>query len=635
MNKIYGSLFLLFFVLIGHAQPPAPAAITDSLKKNASMVVRQDDLEIEIISPRKAKMHHRYVYTILNALGDTYATVHTFYDPFHDLVSASGILYDSEGRPLKKIRKSDMQDVNLAGNGILMSDTRVKFYSFGWRTYPYTISYEEEVNLNGLFQLPEWLPQPSQNVAMENCSLTIKAPANYPLRYKTYDYPGETPIITTEKDQKTYSWQYKFHAAHHPELYEPAWRRQETRVRLVPASFELQGFKGSLYSWDDIGKFVMTLYRGRDKLPDECKQKVHQLTDGLTDDRQKIVVLYKFLQQNTHYVGIELGIGGWQPYDAEYVYTKRYGDCKALSNYMVAMLKEAGIRAANVLISGGIEPPFMDTSFACPRFNHAIVVAFTGKDSVWLESTSQLLAPGYLGAFTADRDGLLLDPAGNSHIVHTPVYGAVQNQVRHLVNGHIDTQGSLTADLAYEYSGLEQDWLQSMMDRLTPKEQVAERQQQLGIHNARITSLTHSADTSMSIPAIRENIQLSVESFATVSGNRLMLYPGYFFKGMTPVREEAGREHSFELAQSFEEQDSVVLQVPPGYLPESAPFSASFSCPCGSYRIHSTFSDGVFVISCHFRQNKGLYPASLWPRMARFFNLVHREGDRQLVFIKK
>ncbi|HEY4148413.1 MAG TPA: transglutaminase-like domain-containing protein [Chitinophagaceae bacterium] len=101
--------------------------------------------------------------------------------------------------------------------------------------------------------------------------------------------------------------------------------------------------------------------RMRDQLPDEAKKKIHALTDSLHNEREKINAVYRFLQQNTHYVSIQLGIGGWQPFDAAYVYNKRYGDCKALSNYMVAMLREIGISGNSVLIRGGAGMAGVDT----------------------------------------------------------------------------------------------------------------------------------------------------------------------------------------------------------------------------------------------------------------------------------
>ena len=87
------------------------------------------------------------------------------------------------------------------------------------------------------------------------------------------------------------------------------------------------------------------MQKGRDILPEETKLKVQELTKGMTDPVAIIGVLYNYLQQNTNYVGIQLGIGGWQTYDETYVTTKKYGDCKALSNFMISLLKKKELKA--------------------------------------------------------------------------------------------------------------------------------------------------------------------------------------------------------------------------------------------------------------------------------------------------
>ena len=113
------------------------------------------------------------------------------------------------------------------------------------------------------------------------------------------------------------------------------------------------------------------LIKGRDVLPEEVKKKVHELTDN-KGDKEKISVLYDFLQKNTRYISIQLGIGGWQPFEASYVAEKKYGDCKALSNYMIALLKEAGITGKYVEIYGGKSPPPFIEDFPFYKFNNVI-----------------------------------------------------------------------------------------------------------------------------------------------------------------------------------------------------------------------------------------------------------------------
>jgi transglutaminase-like putative cysteine protease len=635
MNLLKPGLFLMAVMLWlwTSGQGPVAESIADSLRKDAGMVKRSDITEIDIESPRKAKIHRKYVYTILNSTGDQYANISTFYDKFNDLNDVTAILYDADGKVIKKIRKNDMEDWSVAGSGILMTDSRIRFYHFSWRSYPYSVSFEEEKQLNGLFNLPDWRPQPSHDVAVEGSSLVVRVPPGYPLRYKQYHYPGQ-PGTTDEKGGTTYTWEMRDRPAANSEPFAPAWFRTETSIRLAPGDFEEAGYKGRLYSWTDLGKFIGDLYRGRDQLPAEARAKVHQLTDGLKDDREKIAVLYRYLQQNTHYVGIELGIGGWQPFDATYVYNKRYGDCKALANYMVALLKEAGIRAWNVLIRAGQAAPAIDTGFACNQFNHAIAVAIAGSDSIWLECTSQLLPPGYLGSFTADRDALLLDDGGG-RIVHTPVYGWKENRFDRTVQGTISDNGALEASMQTGYGGLEQDALQVQIDRLPGSELTRQRQQNIGINNCTITALNYHA-TPGPVPSIEETMRLSADHFTTISGNRLFLPLDALIKQSEGLHEGAQpRQNELELPTSYEETDSILLQLPHGFVPEGALPSASYTADFGSYHIQSVLRGDNLVITCRFRQYKGIYPAGDWSKIVYFFNLINQEDDRQLVFIKQ
>ena len=605
----------------------------DSLVKDAVAIKRMDETVVEIVSPKKARLHTSTSYTILSSAGDMYATTYVLYDKFHQLNSASGILYDANGKVLKKIRKNDMEDRSAEGAGTLVTDMRVKYYHFSCRSYPYTVHYEQDIDLDGVFILPSWQPQPSPRMSVQNARLIVKAPAGYPLRYRQYHYPGEAAIAENNGD-KTYTWEISNRPAVTTEMFAPSWPALAPAVYLAPGDFEIEGYKGHMYSWSDMAAFIRALWKDRDHLPEEAKKKVHELTDGLKDGHEKINVLYDFLQKNTHYVGIQLGIGGWQPFDAAYVYNKRFGDCKALANYMVALLNEAGISGNYVLIRAGADAPALDTGFACSQFNHAIVVAYTGRDSVWLECTSQTLPAGYLGSFTADRHALLINETGG-HIVHTPVYGMDQNRLQRTLRGRIDSSGGLQADMHTLYTGMEQEDLHFAINRLSQKEQADRARDMLGISNCTVTGLFYR-ETRSAIPSIEESLQLSAENFATLSGSRLFITPGAFLKKPVAVRQSRQpRKNNFVLDRSVQEADSVILQVPPGYTLEENPAPVNFSAPFGSYHFHSTLSGQTLTITCTCRIKKGEYEAALFPRLERFFDLMRKEDNNRLVLVRQ
>ena len=124
-------------------------------------------------------------------------------------------------------------------------------------------------------------------------------------------------------------------------------------VLTAPNEFEIDGYKGNMNTWSELGMFYNALNQGRDKLSDETINKLKDLVKDCSDDYCKIEKIYAYLQNNTRYFYIGMGIGGWQPIKAEDVDRRKYGDCKALTNYTVAMLKAVGINAHHAVIHAG------------------------------------------------------------------------------------------------------------------------------------------------------------------------------------------------------------------------------------------------------------------------------------------
>ena len=167
----------------------------------------------------------------------------------------------------------------------------------------------------------------------------------------------------------------------------------------VPKTFSYEGFQGDLTSWQTYGDFYKDLNKGRDELSETMKETVKDLIAGANTNSQKIEKLFSYLKKNMRYVSLQLGIGGFQTFDAKFVEKNKYGDCKALSNFMKAMLKEAGIKSFPVLVNAGEEVFYeVEKDFVFPMFNH--VILYVPDEDCWLECTSTANPPGYLGSFT-------------------------------------------------------------------------------------------------------------------------------------------------------------------------------------------------------------------------------------------
>jgi hypothetical protein len=158
------------------------------------------------------------------------------------------------------------------------------------------------------------------------------------------------------------------------------------------------------------------------------------------------------LQDNTRYINVSLGIGGMKPYPAEYVSKNKYGDCKALTNYMKAILKCAGIESYYSTIFAGAQPRDVIDEIPGQQFNHVILAVPLEKDTLWLENTSNTNPFGYTGTFTQNRKALLVD-AGRSKLVNTPSLTEKDVQISTSAEFCIDFEGNANTKLKCIYRG--------------------------------------------------------------------------------------------------------------------------------------------------------------------------------------
>ena len=123
--------------------------------------------------------------------------------------------------------------------------------------------------------------------------------------------------------------------------------------------------RNSFSNWQQMGSWYLNLTSGRFDASPEIKAKVASSTASSPTQLAKMRVLAEFMQHDIRYVGIELGIGGWQPHPAAEVFSHRYGDCKDKATLMAAMLREIGIDSDYVVIyteRGSVTPRYAGAS---------------------------------------------------------------------------------------------------------------------------------------------------------------------------------------------------------------------------------------------------------------------------------
>jgi len=394
----------------------------------------------------------------------------------------------------------------------------------------------------------------------------------------------------------------------------------------------IEDFKGTMTDWKELGKFQLSLNKGRDQLPDELKKKVAELTNGVKTAEEKIVKLYQFLQSNTRYISIQLGIGGWRPLEASFVAGKLYGDCKALSNYMYALLKEAGIKSHYTLIKAGQGEDDLELDFPSRQFNHAIICVPMEKDSLWLECTSQTQSPGYMGGFTGNRHALLITEEGGK-VTATPRYGINDNTQVRQIKAQLTEDGRLQVRAHTIYSCMQQDDLQMLINSLS-KDKVKEvLQEKLDFATYEVDRFNYKENKSKR-PSVEEELDISVSNYATITGKRLFIVPNIMTRHGRRLTQQEERKYPLELDVEYRDTDSVEIVIPAGYTAESVPTDVVLETRFGKYR--STVKiDGNRIL--YFRTMEhfaGNFAAKEYAELVKFYEAMYKADRARLVLVK-
>lgn len=605
--------------------------IPEALKENADAVIRQYTVEKEINSLNQVITNEHFVVTIFNKSAQHLGY---FYEQYDDLSKITGYkmnLYNKYGKLVDKAKRKDFTDVLAYSQYSLFDDQRIIYNKVYYDDYPYTIEIEfTEQQKQTLFP-GAWFPCPGLNIAVENARFILKTDHPQELRIKQSNLP-EKGKKTEEGNQTVYTWEISGYKAIDSEPFMPDQIDVLPYVLLAPNSFIYDGVKGNLSSWEAFGKWSHSLIEGRDELSLETQQKIKELTTGAKTDIEKIKILYKYLQDNTRYVSIQLGIGGFQPFSASTVDDTKYGDCKALSNYMKTLLKYAGIESNYVKIKSSGSGRDIDTDFPYQQFNHVILCVPNKGDTVWLECTSQKAPFGYLSSRTQNQHCLIANKNGGI-MVKTPYFEANDNLTTTIGTGVLDSAGNLKMTFTSHFNARQYESVARYF-YMSPKEQKEALYKELNMADLKIENYTFSR-TNKPVPEAQANVKIKVNKYAKTNGNRLFLPLNLISDYNYVPKKLKKRKYPIVSRKAYTKVDTLTYQIPDNFRVEYLPDTASFKSEMGEYKAYVSQNNNKLQYIREFRRYPVNLPADTYENIRSFFKMVAKSDDSKVVLIKK
>jgi hypothetical protein len=597
---------------------------------DARAVIRYDAVSFEVKDTKKATERVHRVITVLNAEGRDFGEMVMPYDKYLKINDLEGHIYDADGKEVRSLESKDIKDYPMISDYSLYEDTRTKHVSLYYSSYPYTVEFEFAYSYEGYISWPSWFPE-EKDAAVENSKFEVAIPKEWNLRY--WKNIVIEPVIDSSGDAKLYRWEASHLPAFELEQLGPDISVQKKGVRIAPGKFELDGYAGDLSTWNSFGEWFGKLSAGRQVLPPEAQAEVGKLTAGITDRKEIIRKLYEFLQTSTRYVNIRLGIGGWQPFDAAYVYQRKYGDCKALTNYMMSLLKAANIVSYPVLINHGNAPDSIKNDFPENLFNHVILCVPSQPDTTWLECTNDIIACGRIGSGNENRLALVVGPQGGT-LVRTPRSIASDNcQVRHAVVT-VSVSGDATAGVTTEYTGDQQDhvdWLKTA----TPKERDEWLHEDVEIPVYKIKNADYS---SLGVRGANSRLSLDMDiaQFANRAGSGLLFQPNLMERRSFVPEKTHKRKSPIVHAYPYLDIDSVKIILPAGFGVQASPKPVSVETEFGKYASATqSLPDGSLMYVRKFELSSTEIPAAMFGAYRTFLEQVTKADNASLMIHRK
>jgi len=628
MKQLLSLLFLVTLVNISLANNPIYAVdnIPDSLLVSANTVIRFAQQQYVVKDIGKAAEKIKEVITILNDKSDA-ADLRVYYDQFTKVGKIKAKLYDANGKKIRDIHKDEINDFAAFDGFSIYNDLRLKHVDFTYGSYPYTIEYEYEITHNGLQSYAVWSPQ-TYKTSVEKSIFELSLPATMDFRFKAFNLEYQ-PKIVDKEGQKKYAWQLLQQSVIAKETNAPDTYQPLPVLYTLPNDFEVDGYKGNMETWESFGRFMYQLNHNRDNLSPTMVKKVKSLTADATTNQEKIAILYQYLQENMRYVSVQLGIGGWQTFDADYVEKNKYGDCKALTNFMKGMLKTAGIKAYASLITAGDQRMDIEENFTSPFFNH--VILNVPDEDIWLECTSTNNPVNYLGRNTENRPTLLITEKGGI-LTKTP---AITNNLQTgKTKIALKEDGSAIVICATKLTGKLHEFFRYLVNNKGQVEQEKWFLKNQEFPAFKVEKLDLSVDNLT--PTANCNYTINVKRYASKAGKRMFIPLNLVNKMSRSLPKDDNRQQPFELKTSYEDSDEITFQLPSSYKVESLPKNIKpITSPYGTYSVEIIEKEDTIIYKRNLKINSITVPASEYNAVRDFYKKIKKLDQTKLVLVRR
>jgi transglutaminase-like putative cysteine protease len=609
--------------------------------KKGIAVVRNYEVHFERPNINTASERVVLVVTVLNGKNsDAAAELNiNVKNNFSSLKNFSGEIFDRNGNSVRKIKKKDLKYTEYSNE--FASDYATYYYEPLYPSYPYTVRYEWTIDYkNGILAFPTFDPVPNLYCPVEKAAYRLTLPSGTVFHSRNFNIPDSSaePQKSVIKDKDIYEWKLENIAAIEPEPFAPVIADEcYPMIYFSPHEFSYDGITGYMDSWKSYSKWQWKLLAERRVLPEELKQKIDLMTSGVTSPIEKIKILYDYLAATTRYVSIQIGIGGFQPMTATEVYKTGFGDCKALSNYMQAMLAHCGIKSyyteIGAMTGQRVLPNFANVYFT----NHAILQVPIDNDTLWLECTNPKLPLGYTHDDIAGRYALVYrDSTAYPVMVNSYPDSLHLSEIKAEID--LATDGSFQGRVT-EINHMNRYIYHMNFAKMSNNERINDISSSVNIATPYISSVSYTENKSIK-PVSTINYNIEARNLGSKTGKRIFVNVSPLRKTYDVKLSKSGRRFPIVIENGDLDKDETVINLPVGASIEVLPKPIGINSKFGNYSLtisldksnsDGRIGNGALKIKRSLLLRSGKYPVENYSDFKTFMDAVAGNDNAEII----
>ncbi len=297
--------------------------------------------------------------------------------------------------------------------------------------------------------------------------LTLQVPSD---KYIQVWSPNHTPTIVDHDGLRTWTWNV-------PQLVTAPENTAGDSSKPTPPKDPDEDADGrklpsvawtTFHNWAEVGDWYRSLALNPAQPTDAIRARAAELTKDAKTPEDQVRALYEFVSTKTRYVGIDFGVGRYQPHAAAEVLANQYGDCKDKDTLLEALLRAKGFSTAPALIGAGVAPVPDVPSPAV--FNHVITTVNMPDGRIWLDSTAAVAPYRFLTSVIRDQKALVVPASGPAELASTPAAGPWPYAEHFTADATLDADGKLTGKITASYRDDSEILVRALAQNIAPAE---------------------------------------------------------------------------------------------------------------------------------------------------------------------